>query len=86
MAGHATVTRTGGRSVPTRTIGHDKGRFTVVFAAIAHGRKVKPFVVFKGVWPVTELMRVQRVVVAFSRNGWMNEVFTKDWVDRVWGH
>ena len=35
------TTRTGGRSVPIRTTGHDKG--------------------------------------------WMNEVLTKDWVDRVWG-
>lgn len=86
MPGETTVARTGGRSVPIRTTGHDKGRFTVVLAAMADGRKLKPFVVFKGVRPVAELMRVQGVVVAFSKNGWMNEVLTKDWVDRVWGH
>ena len=39
-------------------------------------KKLKPFVVFKGVWPVAKLMRVPRVVVAFRGNGWMNEVFT----------
>ena len=51
---------------------------------MADGRKLKPFV-FEGVRPVAELMRVQGVVVASSRNGWMNEGLAKDWVDRVWG-
>ena len=67
------------------TTSHDKGRFTVVFVAMADGRKLKPFVVLKGVRPVTELMRVPGVEVAFSRNGQTNKVLTKDWVDRVWG-
>ena len=83
MPGETTVTRTGARSrsIPNRNTGHDKGRFTVVLAAMADGRKLKPFVVFKGVRPEAELMRVQGVVVASSRNGWMNEELTKDWVD-----
>ena len=60
-------------------------RFTVVLAAMANGKKLKPFVVFKGVCVVAELNRVLGVVVALSRNGWINEELTKDWVCRVWG-
>jgi len=47
---------------------------------MADGRKLKPFVVFKGVRAVPELMNSRGVVVALSRNGWMNEELTKDWV------
>lgn len=76
------MTRTGQRSVTIRTTGHDKGRFTVVLAAMADGKKLKPFVVFKGVRPVAELHKVSGVIVAYSRNGWMNEGLTIDWVKR----
>lgn len=71
--------------MPVRSTGHDKGRFTVVLAAMADGRKLKPYVVFKGVRPIAELNKVSGVVVAYSKNGWMNEKLTKDWVDRGWG-
>ena len=52
---------------------------------MADGRKLKPYVIFKGVRQVAELVATEGVVVAFSRNGWMNEQLTKDWVDRAWG-
>ena len=65
--------------------GHNKGRFTVVLAAMADGRKFKPFKVFKGVRIIPELNRVPGVVVALSQNGWMNEPLTVKWVDSVWG-
>lgn len=57
----------------------------VILAAMADGRKLEPYVVFKGVHPVAALMATQGVVIAFSRNGWMNEAITNDWVTRVWG-
>ena len=85
MPGETTVTHTGDRSVTIRTTGHDKGRFTVVLAAIADGRKLSPYVVFKGVRPTAELTKDSGVVVAYSKNGWMNEGFTIDWVKRGWG-
>ena len=47
--GNMDITRQGDRSVCIRTTGHDKMRFTVVLSAMADGRKLKPFVVFKGV-------------------------------------
>ena len=43
MPGDTTVTHTGEQSVPIRTTGHDKGRYTVVLAAMADGRKLKPY-------------------------------------------
>ena len=86
MPGDFTVSRVGERSVPMRTTGHDKGRFTVILAAMADGRKLKPFVVFKGVRAIAELERVQGVVTALSRYGWMNEDLTITWLDKVWGH
>ena len=84
MPGETTITRRGQRSVPLRTTGHEKARFTVVLSAMADGRKLKPYVVFKGVRPIPEL-NTPGVVVALSKNGWMNEELTKDWVKRVWG-
>ena len=83
MPGETTVSGTGEKTISIRTRGHDKGRFTVILAAMADGRKLKPYVVFKGVRPVAALMATQGVVVAFSRNGWMNEALTIDWVTRV---
>ena len=49
MPGETTITRRGEQSVPLRTTGHEKGRFTVILSAMADGRKLKPYVVFKGV-------------------------------------
>ncbi len=85
MPGETTVTRTGDRSVPIRTTGHDKGRLTVTLAAMADGRKLKPYVVFKGVRPIAELDKEPGIIVAYSKNGWMNENLTKNWIKRGWG-
>ena len=50
-----------------------------------NGRKLKPYAIFKDMQQVAELVATEGAVVAFSRNGWMNEQLTKDWVDRAWG-
>ena len=84
MPGGTTITRQGERSVPLRTTGHKKSRFTVVLSAMADGRKLKPYVVFKGMRTIPEL-NTPGVVVVLSKNGWMNEELTMDWVKRVWG-
>ena len=85
MPGDTTVSRIGERSVSICTTGHDNGRFTIILAAMADGRKLKPFVVFKGVRPISALSKISGVVVNYSRNGWMNEELTVKWVDSVWG-
>ncbi len=75
------VSRIGERSVSVCTTGHDKGCFTIILAAMEDGRKLKPFVVFKGVRPISALSKISWVVVNYSRNGWMNEELTVKWVD-----
>ena len=42
-----------------------KKRFTVCLSAMADGRKLKPYVVFKGVRPIAELKKVSGVVVHY---------------------
>ena len=85
MPGDTTVSRVGEHTVSVQTTGHDKGRFTVILAAMADGRKLNPFVVFKGVRAIAELEKGRGVVVGMSKNGWMNEELTIKWLDRVWG-
>ena len=75
------MARVGEHSVSVRTTGHDKDCFTVILAAMADGRKLKRFIVFKGVRPIPELTKIPGVVVCLSRNGWMNEGLTVQWVD-----
>ena len=62
MPSNTIIARSNARSVLIRTTGHDKGRFTVVLSAMADGRKLEPFVVFKGVCPVAELSKIPGVV------------------------
>ena len=81
MPGDPTVARVGERSVSVQVTGHDKGRFTVILAAMADGRKQNLFIVFKGVHPIPELTKIPGDVVCLSRNGWMNEALTVQWVD-----
>uniref|UniRef100_A0A1X7U840 DDE-1 domain-containing protein n=1 Tax=Amphimedon queenslandica TaxID=400682 RepID=A0A1X7U840_AMPQE len=75
-----TITHSGDKSAPVRTTGHDKARFTVVLSAMADEVKLKPYVLFKGVRSIPKLSKESGVVVALSRNRWMNQELTKDWI------
>uniref|UniRef100_A0A673H0R0 HTH CENPB-type domain-containing protein n=1 Tax=Sinocyclocheilus rhinocerous TaxID=307959 RepID=A0A673H0R0_9TELE len=86
MVGSTTVDARGARSVPLKTTGHEKSHLTVVLAAKADGTKLKPYIVFKGGIKEVKLMQnISGVVVATSKNGWMNEELTADWLQRVVG-
>ena len=76
--GATTVEQVGAKSVPLKTTGHDKNRFTVALSAFADGRKLPPYIIFKGVRPIPELSKIPGVVIAHSKNGWMNQDLTKD--------
>ena len=78
MPGNITVEWLGMRSLPVQIMGHKKDWFTVL-AAMANGRKLMPFVMFKGVRLIAELNSVPGVV-PLSKNGWMNEMLTINWV------
>ncbi|GAA6087522.1 zinc finger protein 540-like [Tachysurus ichikawai] len=74
MVGSTTVDARGACSVPLKTTGHEKSHLTVVLAAKADGTKLKPYIVFKGgIKEVKSMQNISGVVVATSKNGWMNE-------------
>ena len=53
-------------SIPIKTIGHEKHRFTVCLATCTDGHKIWLFVLFKGKHPVKALQRVTGVYVGYS--------------------
>ena len=63
---------TGRHFIPTKSTGHGKTTFTVIFKAQADGTKSKPCVVFKG-----------GIVVRFTSNRWMNDSLTIDYVRTI---
>ena len=80
MVGSTTLETREARSVPLKTTGHEKSHLTVVLAAKVDGTKSKPFVVFKGgVRGVKVMQNIGGVVVAPSKNRWMNDDLTADY-------
>ena len=83
MPSSRTVEVQGVKSVPMRTSGHEKTRFTVVLACLADGTKLMPMVIFrrktlpKGEFPAG-------LVVKCQPKGWMDESLMKEWIKQVW--
>ena len=84
MPSATTVDSRGVHTVPIKTSGHEKNRLTVCLAVKADGTKMKPYVVIPAAKVKKELASIPGVVVAATRNGWMNENLTSDWVEKVW--
>ena len=59
MPGNTTVEKIGATSVPLLTTGHEKERIVVCLSALACGKKLKPFIVFKGKRFPNELNNIQ---------------------------
>ena len=87
MPSDTTIDVTGARSIPIKTTGHEKDHFTVILTARADGTKLKPYVVFKGKGTrlMKKLQNVPGVIVRFSKNGWMNDELTIDYLHSVIG-
>ena len=87
MLSDTTVASTGSRSVPLKTTGHKKDHFTVILSARADGKKLKPFIVFKGKGTPLhkELEKKLGVVVQFSGNRWMSNGLTCDYLKKITG-
>jgi len=87
MPSDTTVSSIGERSVPIKTTGHEKDHYTVILTARANGKKLKPYIVFKGKGTrlLKKLKDIPGVIVRFSSNGWMNDSLTIDYLNTyVW--
>lgn len=73
MTESTTIEIKGLKSVPILSTGHEKQRTTVRLTALVDGRKLTPFIIFKGKRIPQELERVAGVVIGMSPNGWMSE-------------
>ena len=82
MPSDTTIDAIGARSVPIKTKGHEKDHFTVILTARADGTKLKPYVVFKGKGTrlIKNLQNIPGIIVRFSKNGWMNNELTIDYL------
>lgn len=76
MVGSTTAEERGARSVQLQTTGHEKNHLTVVLSARADGSRLKPYIVFKGAVRDVKAMQTIGVVIASSKNGWMNDALT----------
>lgn len=85
MPGNKTIDIKGVKTVPIMTTGHERSRITVCLSAMADGRKLSPFVVFKGKRFPQELKKLTGIVIAFTKNGWMTPETTVMWIKKVWG-
>ena len=83
MPPNRTVNSKGSKTVLIKTTGHEKTRFTVVLACMAHGTKLKPMVVFKRK-TMPKLKFPAGVVVHVHPKGWMDEDRVKLWTGKVW--
>ena len=87
MVSDTTVDFCGAKSVPLKTSGHEKDHFSVILTGRADGRKLRPYIVFKGKGTrlIKELQKIPGVVVKFSANGWMNDGLMKDYLHSIIG-
>ncbi len=87
MPSDTTVAIQGSRAVPVKTTGHEKDHFTVCLTARSDGKKMKPYIVFKGKGTrlIKQLQSIPDVVVSFSCNGWMNDSLTADYLKKIIG-
>ena len=87
MPSDTTIDVRGAKSVSLKTTGHEKDHFTIILSARADGKKLKPFVVFKGKGTrlIKNLQKIPGIVVRFSANGWMNDTLTLDYLHSMIG-
>ena len=87
MPSDTTIDVRGAKSVSLKTTGHEKNHFTVILSARADGKKLKPFIVFKGKGTrlIKDLSKITGVVVKFSENGWMNDGLTAVYLNSILG-
>ena len=81
---NSTIEKVGAKRVPLLSTGHLKSKVTVMLAAKADGRKLKPFIVLKGKRIPKELTDFRDGEIFMSESGWMTENATIEWVRKIW--
>ena len=56
-----------------------------MLGAMANGKKLPPYILFKGKLFPQELRGFTEAVISVSENGWMNATTTEEWLSRCWG-
>ena len=79
-----TVNKKGQKSIIMKSTGHEKNRYTVVLTVMADGTKLKPFIIFKRAKVPSKLTFPAGVIIHCNEKGWMDEIATKIWVEKVW--
>lgn len=93
MPARTTLSPRGSRTVSVTGTG-SPNRITVLLGAALNGKKLPPFVIFKG----TRNARIHKevtgnaanrgypdgVIMTVQKNAWMDEILMEEWVDRVW--
>ena len=79
----------GEKTVSLLTTGHEKANITVILAACADGKKLKPYVIFKGkgqAKDIKELKKRRDIDLGCNETGWANdEVIKDDWLNCNFG-
>ena len=84
MPSFQTLDFKGVKSVPIKTTGNEKNRFTVMLGAYGDGKKMPPYVIFKRKSLPKNIHWPAGMIVKAQENGWMNEELTKDWIKTIW--
>lgn len=84
LPGNRTVAGIGNKTVLIRTTGHEKTHFTVVLSCLADGTKLRPVIIFKRKTLPKNAKFPSGVIVRAHIKGWMDEVGTKQWLNKVW--
>ena len=74
----------GVKSVPAKTTGKEKLRYTVVLSAMADGSKLAPMVIFKGLKHVPKGKYPNNVIIQVNEKGYMTSELMNVWKQSVW--
>ena len=78
MPSDTTVAPTGSKAVPVKNTGHEQDHVTVILSARADGKKMKPFIVFKG--------KGTRLIKKTAENTWCCGAVQQQRVDERFTH
>jgi hypothetical protein len=73
----------GAKLITIKTYGHEKTHYTVVLACCAEGTILPPLLIFKiKIMPSDKIP--ERIFIRIHAKGWMDENYTKLWLEKVW--